>query len=46
MAQLLFFGLFLLDCQEDEKSGDYYGWTATMDLGPIKYKGALWGNFW
>eukprot|EP00435_Cladocopium_sp_Y103_P014070 s882_g3.t1 len=24
---------------EDEKSGDYYGWTATMDLGPIKYKG-------
>lgn len=25
--------------KEDEKSGDYYGWTTTMDLGPIKYKG-------
>lgn len=25
--------------KEDEKNGDYYSWTATMDLGPIKYKG-------
>lgn len=25
--------------KEDEKSGDYYGWTSTMDLDPIKYKG-------
>jgi len=25
--------------KEDEKTGDYYGWTARMDLGPIAFKG-------